>query len=199
MTASSLNEITDVFVDEIHTGTIRRSRLDAYAAKAKTACDLLIRNLSNAADLITSFKQIAVDQTSDQRRQFDLNTTVREILFTLSNRLRRDDHEVSIDIAENVSMDSYPGPLGQVLTNLVMNAVLHGFEERRGGKILVRGRKLDEHTIHLQLMDDGKGIPEEHLGRIFEPFFNHQKGTGWKWSRSAHYLQYCDRRPRWFD
>lgn len=178
LTASSLNEITDVFVDEIHTGTIRRSRLDAYAAKAKTACDLLIRNLSNAADLITSFKQIAVDQTSDQRRQFDLNTTVREILFTLSNRLRRDDHEVSIDIAENVSMDSYPGPLGQVLTNLVMNAVLHGFEERRGGKILVRGRKLDEHTIHLQLMDDGKGIPEEHLGRIFEPFFTTKMGQG---------------------
>lgn len=178
LTASSLNEITEVFVDEIHTGTIRRSRLDAYAAKAKTACDLLIRNLSNAADLITSFKQIAVDQTSDQRRQFDLNMMVREVLFTLSNRLRRDEHEVNVDISENVLMNSFPGPLGQVLTNLVMNAVIHGFEERRGGRIIVRGRKLDEHTVHLQLMDDGVGIPEQHLGRIFEPFFTTKMGQG---------------------
>lgn len=178
LTASSLNEITDVFVDEIHSGTIRRSRLDAYAGKAKTACDLLIRNLSNAADLITSFKQIAVDQTSDQRRQFDLNTMVREIMFTLSNRLRRDDHEVSLDIVEGVVMDSFPGPLGQVLTNLVMNAILHGFEDQRGGKIILRGRQIDEHTVHLQMLDNGKGIAEQHLSRIFEPFFTTKLGQG---------------------
>lgn len=178
LTASSLNEITEVFVDEINTGTIRRSRLDAYANKARTACDLLIRNLSNAADLITSFKQIAVDQTSDQRRTFELHTMVKEIMLTLSNRLRRDEHEVSMDVAEGILMDSFPGPLGQVLTNLVMNAILHGFEDQRGGKIILRGRKIDENTVHLQMMDNGKGIAEENLGRIFEPFFTTKMGQG---------------------
>lgn len=178
LAASSLGEITSVFVDEIHAGTVRRSRLDSYAEKAKTACDLLIRNLSNAADLITSFKQIAVDQTSDQRRRFELKPMVREVLFTLSNRLRRDEHEVHLDIAEGIQMDSFPGPLGQVITNLVMNAVIHAFENRRGGSIVIRGRRLDGNRVHLQLLDNGAGIAEEHLSRIFEPFFTTKMGQG---------------------
>ncbi len=178
LTASSLNEITGIFVDEIHSGTVRRSRLDSYAEKAKTACELLIRNLSNAADLITSFKQIAVDQTSDQRRQFELKTMVREVLFTLSNRLRRDEHEVHLDIQEGIQLDSFPGPLGQVITNLVMNAVIHGFEDRRGGSITIRGRQLDSTMVELQLLDNGHGIATEHLQRIFEPFFTTKMGQG---------------------
>ncbi|TXI91450.1 MAG: hypothetical protein E6Q34_07230 [Burkholderiaceae bacterium] len=178
LTASSLDEITGVFVEEVRTGTVRRSRLDAYAEKAKTACELLIRNLANAADLITSFKQIAVDQTSDQRRQFELKPMVKEILFTLSNRLRRDEHEVHIDISDDIQMDSFPGPLGQVLTNLVMNAVIHGFENQRGGSIVLRGRKLDANRVHIQMLDNGHGIQAEHLQRVFEPFFTTKMGQG---------------------
>ncbi|MFZ6819978.1 ATP-binding protein [Undibacterium sp. Ji22W] len=188
LAASTLSDMTSQTMAAVETGQMRRSALQEYSANAKTACDLLIRNLSTAANLITSFKQIAVDQTSDQRRLFNLSKVTHEVALTLENRLRREEHQLEIRIDENIELDSFPGPYGQVISNLMMNAILHAFDQTRAGKITIsceRTRSQNPETgsripnsIKLIFSDNGCGIQEQHLSHIFEPFYTTRMGQG---------------------
>jgi signal transduction histidine kinase len=178
LTASSLEEITDQIVAEIQSGSIRRSRIDSFGVQAKAACTLLMRNLANAANLITSFKQIAVDQTSDKRRVFNLQTVTSEVAATLGGRMRRDEHHLSIQIPDNIDMDSFPGPYGQVITNLILNALIHAFEGTKNGEIHIVAERINELQVKLIVSDNGAGISENNLNRIFEPFFTTRMGQG---------------------
>ena len=142
------------------------------------ASDLLLRNLGQAHELVTSFKRVAVDQASDQRRPFDLRTTLEELVATLSPMLRKTPYRMELDLAGGLVLDSYPGPLGQVVTNLVTNALLHAFEGRTTGCMRIAARALDARQIEIVFSDDGIGIAEEHLKRIFDPFFTTKLGKG---------------------
>ncbi|MBY0574447.1 MAG: GAF domain-containing protein [Undibacterium sp.] len=178
LTASSLDELSDQLLDEVHSGSIKRSRLLHFSSLTKNACELLIRNLSNAAELITSFKQIAVDQTSDKRRQFNLKTVTTEIVSTLAGRLRREQHQVHIQIPENIEMDSYPGPYGQVITNMIINALVHAFDKKNNGEIRITAELINALQVKIQISDNGNGISESNLNRIFDPFFTTRMGQG---------------------
>lgn len=107
---------------------IKRSALESYLNDTGKAGDILTRNLQRAADLVNSFKQVAIDQISSQRREFTLGEVVNEILLTLWPIIRKSPYTVEQTIPDEICFDSYPGPLGQVLTNLINNALLHGFE-----------------------------------------------------------------------
>ncbi len=176
--ASTLHDKTVEFADEVGEGTLRRSSLNAYLESARTASDLLLRSLSQARALVASFKQVAVDQTSDQRRRFDLREVVGEVLTTLSPTLRKTPFKVTMEIPEGIVMDSFPGPLGQVVSNFVNNAVLHAFEGRDHGHVELRASLADNDEVMLSVSDDGIGIPEENLRRIFDPFFTTKLGQG---------------------
>ncbi|MBC3872687.1 ATP-binding protein [Undibacterium flavidum] len=192
LAASTLADMTKQAMSEIESGKMRRSTFQEYGDNAKTACDLLIRNLSTAANLITSFKQIAVDQTSDQRRLFNLSKVTHEVALTLENRLRREEHQLTIDIDEDMELDSFPGPYGQVISNLILNAIIHAFDNTKAGKITItcqrtsRGEHItsDNMTddlasrITLIFSDNGCGIDEQHLSHIFEPFYTTRMGQG---------------------
>ncbi|MBR7800799.1 ATP-binding protein [Undibacterium fentianense] len=178
LTASSLEEMTVSLVNEIGNGTVRRSRIEAFGENAKLACTLLMRNLATAANLITSFKQIAVDQTSDKRRLFNLNTVTTEIASTLGGRIRRDEHELSIRIPGNIEMDSFPGPYGQVITNMIINALIHAFDGRKNGEMRISAEQINESQVKIVISDNGNGITEENLTRIFDPFFTTRMGQG---------------------
>ncbi|WP_338844766.1 PAS domain S-box protein [Massilia sp. W12] len=177
MVASTLVDQTRDFRSASAQG-LKRSILEAYVQDASKAGDILVRNLHRAADLVTSFKQVAIDQTSSKRRPFVLSEVVGEILLTLYPAIKKTAYVVEQEFEDNLAMDSYPGPLGQVLTNLINNALIHGFDGRENGKIVIRGRALPEDWIELSLTDDGVGIPQENLKRIYDPFFTTKLGAG---------------------
>ena len=176
--ATTLGEKITEFARMLAGTELRRSVLREFSEKFNAGNQLLIANLTRAADLIGSFKQIAVDQTSERRRTFDLATTVTEIVTMLRPAYKKSGHHIELDIASGIGMDSYPGALGQVVTNLVTNAVLHGFDGREDGLIRVVAVADDEETVTLTVTDDGIGIRADVLPRIFDPFFTTKLGTG---------------------
>ena len=161
---------------------LKRSALDEFLADSHSAGDLLVRNLTKAAELVASFKQVAVDQTSAQRRHFDLAGMVEEIVTTLGPTIRKTPYVVKTRIPQGIVLDSYPGPLGQVLTNLINNAILHGFDGCASGQISIEadapnGTDGAERVV-LKITDNGKGISPDVLPRIFDPFFTTRLGQG---------------------
>ena len=178
--ASTLHEISKEFERDMTLG-LTRTALAKYVASNVQASDLLLRNLHNAAELIGSFKRVAVDRTSAQRRKFLLAEVTKETVLTMGANIRRSTHEVKIEINPNIEMEAYPGLLGQILSNLINNAMLHGFEGRSGGMVSITARRLPEHlpeAVELVVADNGAGIPEHILGRIFDPFFTTKLGQG---------------------
>ena len=176
--ASTLSDSSKRFLQQVQSGALRRSELERFCQTAEESSQLLVRSLGQAASLVTSFKQIAVDQTSDQRRVFDLATVCREVALTLGNRLRREEHELRLEVPEGLALDSFPGPLGQVLTNLIINAMVHGLDGRKGGLLQLQAEALDGERLRLLFSDNGRGISAENIGRIFDPFFTTRLGQG---------------------
>ncbi|KAB2921421.1 MAG: HAMP domain-containing histidine kinase, partial [Candidatus Contendobacter sp.] len=176
--AGALGEDLRAFAAAVDAGALRRSRVDAFLHRGREAVELLERNTARAADLIGHFKQVAVDQTSARRRRFDLRQTVEELLVTLRPQFKRTAHRIALDIPPGLELDSYPGPLEQVLANLVGNSLAHGFAGRDTGAIRIRAAALDAGRVRLDYADDGIGVPETIQNRIFDPFFTTKLGSG---------------------
>ncbi len=180
MMASSLQDNIEVLIDKLHGERLQRNELEDYLHDAQEAAQVLMRNLRNAAQLVNSFKQVAVDRTSVQRRVFDLRLTSLEVIATLLNQIKSQGLELECEIAPDIVLDSYPGPYGQVLANLISNALMHAFEDRVGGKMLLRAQRKEADRIHITFCDDGVGIREADLKHIFDPFFTTKMGQGGK-------------------
>lgn len=174
--ASTLADQRRRFAAEVADG-LRRSSLARFIAEVQEGVDVMERNLRRAAELISSFKQVAVDQSSHQRRQFDLREIAHELTLTLSPTLRRAGVTLTHDLPAGVTLDSYPGPLGQVLMNVINNAVVHAFAEQAQPRIEAHGQ-VSGGQLTLTLRDNGCGIPPEHLSRVFDPFFTTRLGHG---------------------
>ncbi|WP_019644391.1 PAS-domain containing protein [Novispirillum itersonii] len=160
-------------------GRIRKQDFADFLGVADNATTLLLSNSLRAANLIQSFKQVAVDQTCEERRQFDLRAYVQEVLVSLGPKLKRTPYVVTLDCPEGILMDSYPGPFAQVLTNLVVNSLQHGFDGRDSGQIhMIARREPGSGSVVLTYRDDGVGIPAANLTRIFDPFFTTKRGQG---------------------
>jgi PAS domain S-box-containing protein len=177
MVASTLVDRTRSF-SQVYANGLKRSTLESYIEDSAKAGDILVRNLYRAADLVTSFKQVAVDQTSSQRRVFLLSEVASEIILTLSPTLKKTSVNVMQDIPDSIRMDSYPGPLGQIINNLVNNALLHGFDGRNSGTITISAQPIADDWVELSIKDDGVGIPAANMSRIFDPFFTTKLGAG---------------------
>lgn len=160
----------------VESGSVRKSALLETLESLHMASRLVEGNLRRATDLISGFKQVAVDQTLSQRRIFSLRQMLQEVMFTLQPMLKPNGHTWSLEQEEELTMDSYPGPLGQVLTNLVSNAVQHGFSGP-GGRLHLRVQKRDT-MVELLFTDDGQGIQPENIKRVFDPFFTTKMGRG---------------------
>ncbi|TFW10000.1 PAS domain S-box protein [Oxalobacteraceae bacterium OM1] len=178
MVASTLTDQTRTLSHNFQNNGLKRSTLEAYIGDAGKAGDILVRNLQRAANLVTGFKQVAVDQTSSQRRKFNVDELVAEIMLTLWPTFKKSAIRVQQTVPEGLQMDSYPGPLGQVITNLVNNALLHGFEGRKSGVISITAVRIDDGSVELSVSDNGVGIPTANLSRIFDPFFTTKLGAG---------------------
>jgi signal transduction histidine kinase len=175
---SSLESEINGLNDDVNSGALRKSVLIGRIEKLRLGTDIALRNLHRAASLVTSFKQVAVDQTSERRRKFDLAIAVREIIGTLSPMLKHKISGIHVDIDEDIKLDSYPGPLGQIITNLVMNAQIHGYDGDPSGVIEIHGKAAGEHFAIIEIKDFGRGIAPENIDRIFDPFFTTRLGQG---------------------
>jgi PAS domain S-box-containing protein len=178
LASTALRDRVQEFERHVAAGALRRSELTAHLEEVRMASELIAGSLHKAAELISSFKQIAVDQTNDQRRVFNLLSAVHDTIATYMPRLRRVPCEVVLQIPSDMSLDSYPGGLYQVLNNLINNTLSHAFEQRAGGVINVRADAVDGDTIELVFSDDGCGMSEDVLKRVFDPFFTTKMGQG---------------------
>jgi len=177
MVASTLAEQTRAMVRDVRAGHLKRSGLDQFLGEVGDGVALLQRNLQRAVELLGDFRQVAADQASEQRRVFDLAEVVAEIVHTLSPSLKRHPHRVVVDIPAGIVMDSLPGPLGQIVINLVNNAYLHAFEGRSDGVLTIDARQ-DGDQVLLRFADNGVGMTAELLEKLFVPFFSTKIGKG---------------------
>ncbi|MBU1042148.1 MAG: PAS domain S-box protein [Proteobacteria bacterium] len=175
--ASHLEAKTKVMLEEYRSGGLKRSKLEEFLGMCDESTRMILVNLRRASDLIRSFKQVAVDRSTEERRRFGLRSYLDEVLLSLRPHLKKTSITVSLDCDPQLEIDSYPGAYSQIMTNLVMNSLVHAFDEGQTGSINIRIIR-DEDRLHLSFNDDGKGIAPEHLDKIFEPFYTTKRGRG---------------------
>ncbi len=158
-------------------GMLKRSELESLIKDALESGTLLESNLTRASDLIKSFKLVAVDQTSEQQRHFFMKYYIEDVCHSIVPQYQQTKLEIEVNCDSHLGLISFPGAFSQVLTNLVMNSITHGFCGRPEGKITLDVSENDER-VKLIYQDDGCGIREEHRGKVFDPFFTTTRGSG---------------------
>ncbi|PRC91880.1 sensor histidine kinase [Solimicrobium silvestre] len=175
--ASTLQEATELIQTAMNTGNIKKSEMVRYLETAIESSRLILGNTHRAAELIQSFKQIAVDQTNEIKRPFNVKEYIEEVLMCLAPKLKKTKIQVSVNCATEIELNTYSGAFAQILTNLIMNALTHAYEVDDIGHIDINVQMLNS-VLELSFCDDGKGIPAEYLGKIFDPFFTTKLGKG---------------------
>ncbi len=176
--ASHLTNKTKSFLEIYKAGKMKKSDLDGFIDTVAQSGDMILSNLDRAATLIQSFKQVAVDQSVEEKREIELKSYLDEILISLKPKLKQSNHSVTVTSDHSVSINTFPGTVSQIVTNLVMNSVIHGFEERADGVISIDIKKLPNDNVSLIFRDNGRGIEKENLSKIFDPFFTTKRGSG---------------------
>lgn len=175
--ASHLRGEIQSMSEHLKRGELTRSELTGFIDRGMRGAELILGNLSRASDLVRSFKQVAVDQSSEQRREIELDTYLAEVLQSLQPTLARSPVGVSLECPPGVIVDTFPGAIYQIVVNLVLNAITHAFVAEQAGTIAVSARHLGA-DVQIQVRDDGKGMEEGIRKRIFEPFFTTRRGQG---------------------
>jgi signal transduction histidine kinase len=175
--ASVLLDASDKLQARLANGSLRKSEITAYVALACESTRLILNNAERAAHLIQSFKQVAADQTSEQRRIYELQQYLKEIIASLWPLLKQHKVQVKLQCQDAITLDGYPGALAQVMTILTMNALTHAFKDLDGGDIDVVVRRIGDRA-EITVRDNGCGIAPEHLGKVFEPFFTTRRTLG---------------------
>jgi signal transduction histidine kinase len=157
---------------------LRRSRLEEFVNSAKDAAHQLVSNLQRAAELIQSFKQVAVDRSHAERRPFNLNEATDQIIASLRPVLKRAPINLSVAVPEGLLIDGYPGSYGQILTNLFLNAVTHAFPDGRAGTISITARPRGNDDIEIVFADNGAGMTPDVQRQAFDPFFTTRRNDG---------------------
>ncbi|MCI2283102.1 HAMP domain-containing histidine kinase [Colwellia sp. MSW7] len=178
VTASSLLsdrliEIKQAFEDK----SLKSSQLKKFLNQGEENIGIIYRNLERAAKLISGFKKVAVDQSSVDTRVFNVKELIEEVSITLKGKLNKLHIDLNIDCAENLVVESKPGPLNQILLNLILNSIIHGFENRPDGVIEINVIYLSDQ-LHFSYKDNGNGISESIKTKVFEPFTTTKRGSG---------------------
>ncbi len=175
--ASHLADITQDFEKHFAKGQLTAEEVQSFIQTNKEVAEILSSNMQRAANLIRSFKQVAVDQSSEATREFELREYINEILTSLKPKFKNKPYEIKINCPHKIMLNSVPGALAQVFTNLLMNSLIHGFDGQETGEIIVTITQ-NKQQVEINYQDSGKGIPAKDLDKIFEPFFTTRRGKG---------------------
>ena len=175
--ASFLAERTRQLRELYQKGEMKRSDLEKYLALAEESSGSVLSNLERAAELVQSFKKVAADQSSEEKRAFELKNYLEQILVSLRPQFKRTPHTVTVECPEGLTLDSFPGAIMQIMTNLIMNSLIHGFADGTPGEITVRVEEVGDDVV-LAYKDTGAGMDSEQKARIFDPFYTTRRGSG---------------------
>ncbi len=176
--ASSLERKVAMFSDEVARGNLRRSSLNDFIESGRSASSQLVSNLNRAAELIQSFKQVAADRSYSDQRSFDIADLTDQVVMSLRPGVRKKNLTLTVDCKPNLIMDSYPGPYGQVLTNLFLNSVAHAFPAGEGGEVQIKVKEAGEDHVEVLFSDNGCGMSADIRRRAFDPFFTTRRNEG---------------------
>jgi len=178
VTASTLlldriNELKGAFENK----TLKSSQLKKFLSEGQENVSIIYRNLNRAADLISSFKKVAVDQSSEENRTFNVKQLINEVLLTLAPQLKKQPITIDVNCSEDLLISSKPGPINQILINLILNSLIHAFEGKSGGKITVSIMSLSGQ-LNITYSDNGNGVDPIIKNKIFDPFITTKRGSG---------------------
>lgn len=177
--ASSFARRTEIFEAQLKgDGGLRRSQLEEFVQSSRDASQQLVANLQRAGELIQSFKQVAVDRSHAERRQFSLSEATDQIIASLRPVLKRSPITLQVDMPEGLLLDGYPGSYGQILTNLFLNAANHAFADGRAGTITISARPRGADDVEIIFTDDGAGMTSDVQRQAFDPFFTTRRNEG---------------------
>jgi signal transduction histidine kinase len=176
--ASAFINKTKRFEADVASGGVRRSTLTEFIAASREAASQIMFNLGNAVDLIQSFKQVAADRNVSDRRRFDLAEVTEQVVRGLRFGLRGQKVTVTVECEPELAMNSYPGPYGQVLTNLVLNSAVHAFPDGAGGSVRIAAQASGRDHVEVLFSDDGCGMSPEVRRQVFDPFFTTRRDQG---------------------
>lgn len=175
--ASYLEETVKKLTNKMEDGSLTKKDLLDYNHHVKGSVDLILSNSRRASNLVQSFKQVSADQTSDFKRKFNINEYLHEIIKSLHPQYKKLNILFSVDCSEELVINSYPGAYAQIITNLIMNSIHHGFEGSDKGHIKIYVTEL-EGSIEIIYSDDGNGMTQETSSKLFEPFYTTKRGAG---------------------
>ncbi|MEP0357548.1 ATP-binding protein [Paraglaciecola sp.] len=158
--------------------TLKASTLSKFIDEGEENLNIIYRNLNRAAELISSFKQVAVDQSSESSRVFSFANLMSEILISMGPTLKKTPYKIHIDCSDDLIVESKAGPINQIMINLIMNSIIHGFEGMEDGDINIKIELMENSKVRIEFVDNGKGIPEQLRKRIFDPFVTTKRGQG---------------------
>jgi signal transduction histidine kinase len=163
--------------EELAAGEMTEDSLDSFFDVVDQSLRIMTTNTQRAAALVRSFKQVAVDQSSDDLRTFNLGTYLNEVLLSLQPKLKGRPVKVDVQCPADITLDSFPGAVSQIVTNMIMNSLVHGFARDQAGTITLHAAH-DGETVTLDYADDGAGMDADTLAKLFDPFFTTRRGLG---------------------
>lgn len=175
--ATHLKEQAERLAGVFASGALKKSDFQSFIDTAIQSTGMISTNLNRASDLIKSFKQVAVDQSSEEKRTINLLDYIDEVLVSLNPQLKRTAHSVAVEGDRDIYIETYPGALAQVITNLLMNSIIHAYDDGEAGHIKIQAEK-NSAAVSLLYVDDGKGMDDDVSAKIFEPFFTTKRGSG---------------------
>lgn len=171
---SQIKKVAQLYRDD----ELTQEGYEEFLSDAVEGSQIILRNLKTAADLVSSFKLVAVDQSSETIRQFNLKEYVNVILSSLQPELKQTRIQIALDCPDDLVLNSYPGDFSQIFTNLIINSVAHGFNQGEdAGNIKIEITR-DGNDAVIRYTDDGKGIPANIIPKVFDPFFTTNRQAG---------------------
>lgn len=177
-TSTAFNREVVRLEEQVKTGRLARSEMNSIVARLREGGQLILSNLTRAIDLVYSFKQVAADRASGERRSFELCSWLDEVVTSLGPVLRKRGHTVDVECPAGLMLDSYPGALAQVLTNLIMNAITHAYPDGHAGSLSLRVFRSKPDRVRFVFRDQGVGISDEDRAKVFDPFFTTARERG---------------------
>ncbi len=175
---TSLDALQIRFEEMVESGALRRSELSSIVTQAREGQAIVGRNIARAAEIIQNFKRLAIDQTTDMRREFELAEVINDVMTSISPSFKTTPVTLIQEPGHNIPMNSFPGPLGQVITNIALNALLHAFPDNASGTVTLRCYARNSQQAVIECSDNGCGMTNDTLKHIFDPFFTTRFGQG---------------------